>query len=88
MAQDASESVADTVIVDGKGQVDPGSTKEGTEDVVVLVVRMEDKSCVPDFGPLPALNPAPRARREVVDDDGDTNGVKARSLVIVPEGAS
>lgn len=88
MTQEASGSVADTVVVDGKGQIDPGATNEGTEDVVVLVVRMEDKSCVPDLGPLPALNPAPRARREVVDNAGDTNGVKARSLVIFPEGAS
>ena len=46
---------------------------------------MEDKSCVPDLGPLPALHPAPSPRREVEEGPAlDSTGVKARPLVIVP----
>ena len=48
----------------------------------VLAARIDDKSCVPDRGPLPAVNPAPRARREVVEGSAlNAEGVEAISLV-------
>lgn len=88
MAQEASGSVADTVTVDGKGQVDPSVTKQGAEHINALVAEVEDRSFVSDLGPLPALNPAPSPRQEVVEGPAlDAGGVKARSLVIVEEGA-
>lgn len=52
------------------------------------MAEVEGRSFVSDLGPLPALNPAPSPRREVVEGPAlDAGGVKARSLVIVYEGA-
>jgi len=82
VAQEASGSAADTVTVDGKGQVDPGTTKDGTEDADVSVTAAEEEPWVPDLGPLPALNPAPRPRREVVEDSAlGAKRVELRPLV-------
>ena len=49
------------------------------------MARVEDKSCVPDLGPLPALNPAPGPCLEVVEDPAlDAGGVTA--IMLVPKG--
>ena len=89
MTQEASGSAADTVTVNGKEQVDPGATKEGAGDIDVLVTEVEGKSCVPDLGPLPTINPAPSPRREVVEGPAlNEAGVEARPPEKVPERAS
>ena len=50
----------------------------------MLVARVDAESCVPDLGALPAVNPAPRARREVVEGSAlNAGGVEA--IPLVPE---
>lgn len=43
-------STADTVTVEGRGQVEPATAR-----------ALELLACVPDLGPLPALKPAPES---------------------------
>ena len=56
LLQASLEGTADTVIVEGKGQV--GSA--------AIARVLELLACVPDLGPLPALKPAPEPPLVVV----------------------
>jgi hypothetical protein len=56
MAAQEKSAVADTVTVDGKGQVEPGASNCGTDEIDVAVSKLGDECCVPDLGSLPALN--------------------------------
>lgn len=67
-AHEASKFAADTVIVDGRGQVEPGAASCVPVVVDVFEAKVEDEPCVPDLVPFPALKPTPRPRRDVVDD--------------------
>jgi hypothetical protein len=44
VAQEASGGAADTVTVDGRGQVDPGAAREGVSDAEKSVARVDDKN--------------------------------------------
>jgi hypothetical protein len=54
VAQEKS-AVAETVTVDGKGQVEPGASNGGTGEADVDMARLDDGFCVPDLGSLPAV---------------------------------
>lgn len=45
-----SFGVADTVTVDGKGQVEPGATAGGEEEPNMGVTKLAEELCVPDLG--------------------------------------
>jgi hypothetical protein len=60
VAQEKS-AVAETVTVDGKGQVEPGASNGGTGEADVDMARLNDGSCVPDLGSLPAFQVNPVA---------------------------
>jgi hypothetical protein len=60
VAQEKS-AVAETVTVDGKGQVEPGASNGGTGEADVDMARLNDGFCVPDLGSLPAFQVNPVA---------------------------
>jgi hypothetical protein len=60
VAQEKS-AVAETVTVDGKGQVEPGASNGGTGEADVDVARFGDGFCVPDLGSLSAFQVNPVA---------------------------
>jgi hypothetical protein len=60
VAQEIS-AVAETVTVDGKGQVEPGASNGGTGEADVDMARLGDEFCVHDLGSLPVFQVNPVA---------------------------